>query len=165
MGLTPHGLAGRLILPTSLLFVCPSLGSTLNCNFEVATTAGTPPNSLLGLHTRQGHLCCAHGPNQQPPRETATGESYTCKLAIPHSTGILRCHATCLCIHGSQALAICGAGPPGTYNKPSGLSCCCDISACWDLVLPPHLGPSPKAATFHADFLSMWNGVSACRSF
>ena len=118
-----------------------------------------------GLHSQQGCLGCARSPTQQPPLEPETGASCTCKLAVPHNMGILRCHATCLHTCCLQSLAICGAGLQGTCDRPNGLSCCCDISACQDPILPPHLGPNPKAATFHADFLSMWDGVFACRSF
>ena len=121
----------------------------------------TRPSYGTGLQSQQGCPCCARSPIQQPPQETRTGVSCTCKLAIPCSMGTPVCHETRICTCWSQRLAICGVDLPGSCDRPNGLSCHWDTVACQDPILPPDSIPSPNSATCHADFPLTWDG--ACK--
>ena len=58
MGLTPHKLAVTLMLPDQTAVWRSRAGMIADYGFEVATTAGTPPNFLVGLGCMLGRGAC-----------------------------------------------------------------------------------------------------------
>ena len=145
----------------SLLFSGPAPAALADAGFEVAATAVVPPNLPVGVGRNVSRGACvafivplSSHLWKQRLEQVALASLLSLTAGAPQRA--MR-HA---CIHARYSRSLtCGADLQGTCDRPNELSCCCGISACWDPIPPPRSLPSPKTATFHADFLSMWDGV------